>query len=175
MVSSVVFLVSGIWRRAPSACSRWAMASRGGPRHGPESRLAEIGDRLVPQLPAERVAGQSLGVLRDALGGESLDGRGDARMQGAPPVVEQPPVGDFVGERVLEHVLEIREEPGLVEKLRSLEAGQLGAYLGLRRIGDGQEQRQGHVLADDRGRLEQSLGLGRQPVDARGQDGLHAW
>ena len=35
-----------------------------------------------------------------------------------------------------------------------------------------QEQRQRHVLADDGGGLEQPLGLGRQPVDARGQDGL---
>jgi hypothetical protein len=30
-----------------------------------------------------------------------------------------------------------------------------------------------HVLADDRGRLEKSLGLGPQAVDARGQDGLN--
>ena len=42
----------------------------------------------------------------------------------------------------------------------------------LRRVDNGQEQRHGHVLADDGGRLEQSLGLGRQAVDARGQDGL---
>jgi hypothetical protein len=48
------------------------------------------------------------------------------------------------------------------------------SHLRLRRIGDGQEQRQGHILADDRGRLEQSLGLGFEAVDARRQDGLHA-
>ena len=117
--------------------------------------------------------GQPLGLLGDALGSESLDGLGDAGVQGALPVVEQPPVRDFVGERVLERVLEVRKEPGLVEELRGLEARQLGAHLVLRRVGDGQEQRHGHVLADDRGRLEQSLGLGRQAVDARGQDGLH--
>ena len=35
----------------------------GGPRHGPKPRLAEIGDRLLPQLPAQGVMGQPLGLL----------------------------------------------------------------------------------------------------------------
>jgi hypothetical protein len=78
-----------------------------------------------------------------------------------------------VSERVLERVLEVRKEPGLVEELRGLQASQLGAHLVLRRVGNGQEQRHRHILADDGGRLEQALGLGRQAVDARGQDGLH--
>ena len=145
----------------------------GRPRHGPEPRLAEIGDRLLPQLPAQGVVGQPLGLLGDALGREPLDGLGDAGVQGALPVVEQPLVRHLVRERVLERVLEVRKEPGLVEELRGLEVGELGAHLGLRRVGNGQEQREGHVLADDRGGLEQPLGLGRQAVDARGQDGLH--
>ena len=78
-----------------------------------------------------------------------------------------------MSERVLERVLQIRKEPDLVEELRGLEVGQLGAHLGLRSVGDGQEQRHGHFLADDGGRLEQALGLGCETVDARGQDGLH--
>ena len=119
------------------------------------------------------MVGQPLSLLGDALGREPLDGLGDAGVQSALPVVEQSPVCDFVGERVLERVLEVRKEPGLVEELRGLQVGQLGAHRGLRRVGNGQEQRHGHVRADDRGRLEQSLGLGGQAVDARGQDGLH--
>jgi hypothetical protein len=94
-------------------------------------------------------------------------------VQGALPVVEQPPVRDFERERVLERVHEVREEPGLVEELRSLQVRELGAHLVFRRVGDGQEQRDGHVLADDGSGLEQSLCLGRQAVDACGQDGLH--
>jgi hypothetical protein len=117
--------------------------------------------------------GQPLGLLGDALGRELLDGLGDAGVQGALPLVEQPLVGHLVRERVLEGVLEVREEPGLVEELRGLEAGELGAHLVLRSVGDGQQQRQGHVLADDRGRLEQSLAFGRQTVDPGGQDRLH--
>ena len=62
---------------------------------------------------------------------------------------------------------------GLVEELRGLQARELGAHLVLRRVGDRQEQRHGHVLADDGGGLEQALVLGRQAVDARGQDRLH--
>jgi hypothetical protein len=65
-----------------------------------------------------------------------------------------PPVRDFVSERVLERVLEVRKEPGLVEELRGLQVRELGAHLVLRRVGNGQEQRHRHVLADDGGRLE---------------------
>jgi hypothetical protein len=145
----------------------------GGPRHGAEPRLEERGDRLLPQLPAQGVMGQPLGLLGDALGRESLDGLGDVGVQGALPVVEQPAVRDVVGERVLERVLAVRKEPGLVEELRGLQVSQLGPHLGLRRVGNGQEQRHGHVLADDGSGLEQSLGLRRQAVDTRGQNGLN--
>ena len=89
------------------------------------------------------MVGEPLGVLGDALGREPLDGLGDAGVQGALPVVEQPPVRDFVSERMLERVLEVRKEAGLVEELRGLEVSELGAYLGLRRVGNGQEQRRG--------------------------------
>jgi hypothetical protein len=99
----------------------------GGPRHGPQPRLAKIGDRLLPQLPAQGVMGQPLGLLADPLGSKPLDGLGDAGVQGALPVVEQPPVRDFVSERVLERVLEVRKEPGLVEELRGLEASESSA------------------------------------------------
>ena len=61
----------------------------------------------------------------------------------------------------------------VVCRVSGLEAGELGAHLVLWSVGDGQEQRHGHVLADDGGRLKQSLGLGPEVVDARRQDGLH--
>ena len=126
----------------------------GSPGHGPEPDLAKIGDGLFPQLAAQGVVGQPLGLLGHALGRELLDGLGDAGVQGALPLVEQPLVGHLVGERVLERVLEIREESDLIEELRRLEARELRAHLGLRRVGDGQEQGHGHVLADDGGGLE---------------------
>ena len=60
----------------------------GRPRHGSEPRLAKIGDRLLPQLPAQGVVGKPIGLLGDALGSESLDSLGDAGVQGALPLVE---------------------------------------------------------------------------------------
>jgi hypothetical protein len=81
-----------------------------GPRHGPEPRLAEIGDRLLPQLPPQGMVGQSLGLLGDALGRKPLEGLDDAGVQGALPVVKQTLGRDFVRERVLEGVLEVWEE-----------------------------------------------------------------
>jgi hypothetical protein len=39
----------------------------------------------------------------------------------AAPVLEQAPVGHLVGQRVLEGVLQVREELGLVEGLRLLQ------------------------------------------------------
>ena len=133
----------------------------------------EIGARLLPQLSAQGVVGEPLRLLGDALGREPLDGLGDPGVERALPVVEQPLVGYLVGQGVLERVLEVREEPGLVEELRGLEPGQRGADLRLRRVGDGQEQREGDVLPDDRGRLEQPLDLGLEAVDARGENGLY--
>ena len=50
----------------------------GCPRHGPQPRLAEIGDRLLPQLPAQGMMGQPLGLLVETLDREPLDGFDDA-------------------------------------------------------------------------------------------------
>jgi hypothetical protein len=51
--------------------------------------------------------------------------------------VEQPRIRDFVGERVLEGIFQVRREPRLVEEVCSLQAGELGPYLVLRRFGNG--------------------------------------
>jgi hypothetical protein len=135
------------------------------------TRLAEIDDRLLPHLPADGMVGEPLDVLAPAIGREPSEGLGDAGVQRALPVVEQP----LVGHLVREGVLEVRKEPGLVEELRSLEVGELGEHLGLRHVGDGQEERHGHVRADDRSGLEQPLGLRRQAVDACRQDRPARW
>ena len=145
----------------------------GGPRHGPEPGLAEIGDRLLPQLPAQGMMGQPLGLLGDALGREPLEGLGDAGVEGALPVVEQPLVRHLVRERVLERVLEVRKEPGLVEELRGLEVRETASKPLLRKVGHRLEQGERHVRPDDGRGLEQALLVGGQAVDAGGQDRLH--
>src|SRR5262249_8733343 len=112
----------------------------GAPRHGPETGLAEIADRLPPQLPTQGVMGQPLRLLGDALARVPLDGLGDTGVQGALAVVEQTLVGHLMRERVLERVLKVRKELDLVEELCGLQASKLGEHLVLRRAGDGKEQ-----------------------------------
>src|SRR5499426_1804652 len=73
---------------------------------------------------------------------------------------------------MLEGVLEVREDACLVQKLGGLEMTQRPTQVLLGRVGNGLQQREGHILPDDRGGLEQTLVLGRQAIDAGGEDGL---
>ena len=71
--------------------------------------------------------GEPLDVLGQALGVERLDGVDDPGVERAPAILEQAPVGHLVGERMLEGVLEIREEARLVQELGRLEVGEPAA------------------------------------------------
>src|SRR5215468_12545991 len=75
-------------------------------------------------------------------------------------------------ERMLEGVFEVREEACLVQELGGLEMTQSPPQVALGRVGNGLQQGEGHILANDRGGLEQTLVLGRQAIDAGGEDGL---
>ena len=86
-----------------------------------------------------------------------------ARVQGAPPLLEQAAVGDLVRERVLEGVLEVGEQARLVEELRGLQVRRArGAAPRSGSSAMAWSSGERHVLADHRGRLEQALVLGRQ-------------
>ena len=82
------------------------------------------------------------------------------RVEGAPPVLEQAAVGDLVGQRVLEGVLEVRDEPGLVQELGGLQGREPTSQRVLGDVRDGLQEGERHVLADDRGRLEERLASG---------------
>ena len=120
----------------------------------PDPRLPAVLDRLVPHLPAKRVVRQPLHLFTQPVRVEPLHRRHDLGVKLATAVLEQAPVGDLVRERVLEGVLQVREELRLV-------------------VRDRRQERVGHVLADHRGRLQELLLLVRQPVDPRCQDRLH--
>src|SRR5262245_6744698 len=117
--------------------------------------------------------GEPLSLLGQAPGRELLDGRDNACMQCPLLLAKESLVGHLVRKRVLERVLEVREEPRLVEELRGLQARELGAYAILGRVDDGQEQREWHVLADDGSGLKEPLALRREAIDAGRQDRLH--
>jgi hypothetical protein len=96
-----------------------------------------------------------------------------AMRAGLAPFLEERAVGDFVGQRMLEGVFGIGKEARLVQKLCRLQMREPPLHRLLRQLRHGVEQHEGHVLADDRGRLEQLLVVRREPVDPGRQDHLH--
>ena len=94
-------------------------------------------------------------------------------MQRPPPLLEQAAVGHLVRQGVLEGVVLLGEEPRLVEELGRLQVRQTAVQRRLGQLGNGLQQGQRHLRADDRGRLQEPLLLGRQAVDARRQHRLH--
>ncbi len=117
--------------------------------------------------------GQHFGLLGAALRVELLDGGQDASVQRAPPRLQQAPVGHAVGEGVREAVFEVGKEARLEQELRLLEPREPRAQRLLGHLDGGGEQREGHVLADDGGGLQEPLLLRPEAVDAGGDDGLH--
>ena len=81
----------------------------------------EVTDCLVPHLAPERVMSDTLDVLFEPRGCELFHRVNDSRVEITPSLADQASVGDFVGQRVLEGVLELREEARLVEELGGLE------------------------------------------------------
>jgi hypothetical protein len=77
-----------------------------------------------------------------------------------------------VGQSVLERVLEVWEEADLVEKLCGLKLHEAAAKIPVGKLTDASEEGIRYILADDRGGLEESLRLGRKPIDPGGEDAL---
>ena len=143
------------------------------PRGRLNAGFPEIVHRLLPHLATERVMGEALDLLGEPIAVETLHGLGDPSVEVTAPAREEAPIGHLMGERVLERVLEVGEEARLVDKLGRLKVSQLTTERLLVLVRDSLEESEGKVLPDDRGNLEEPLLIGRQAVDARGQDGLH--
>ena len=76
---------------------------------------------------------QALDLFGQPFGIERLDGLHDPGMECAPVVVEDAPVGDLVGEGVLERVFEVRGDARLIQELGRLEVGEPAAKAVLER------------------------------------------
>src|SRR5262249_48871269 len=118
-----------------------------------KTSLARIGDCLVPEFTPERVVRQDVDALVQAIRIEKLQRPSDPSMPLAPSAVKQPLIDDLVRQRMSKGVLELGEEPGFVQELPGLQAGESVANALLRFLGDGLQQREGHVLANYRCRL----------------------
>ena len=68
-----------------------------------------------------------LDMLGQPLGVKAFDGFDDPGVDGAPALLQEAAVGHLMGERVFESVLHVREETGLVQELRSLQAAERSA------------------------------------------------
>ena len=134
-------------------------------------RPDEDSPRPFPTARPERVVRQPLDLLGQTIRIECLDRLHDPGMERAPPLLEQAAVGDLVGERVLEGVFEVGEQARLVEELRRLKLGEAASELVLGQIGDGLEQGERHVLADDRG----ATGAAACPRARAGRCARPAW
>src|SRR5262245_53111256 len=118
------------------------------------------------------MVGESLGVLLQALAGRPLDRFDDLRVERAAALLQEAAVRDLVRERMLERVLDLGEESRLVQELGGLQPCQTLAQLALAQVSDGFKQVERHVLADDRGGLQQTLVLRVEAINAGGNDGL---
>src|SRR6266513_523817 len=88
----------------------------GRPSHGARGDLAVVHRGLRPRLAAGRVIGERLEVTGETVAVDRLDRLDDPRVEGSPLLPEQARGGDVAGERVPPPVLEVGEEPGLVEE-----------------------------------------------------------
>ena len=136
--------------------------------------LAQVAQRALPLLAVEGVQREPLHVQRGLIGVARLDRVRDGGVERAPAVVEQPLIGHVVGEAVAERPFDFGEEARLVEEAGALEAAQPLTQLGFGQLDEGLEDRQREGRADDRGALEDPLVSGIEPIDARGQHGVHA-
>ena len=159
-------------RKGCKACSKHATASRRAERANALAPACRQYATALSQSSPRKACWASRSTCSASRSAEPFDGVDNPGVQGSPPLLEQAAVGHLVGQGVLEGVCELREEAGFVEELGGLEVAEPAAQLLLGQLGDGLQQGEGHLRADDRGGLEQALLLGRQPIDARRQDRL---
>src|SRR5262249_51018574 len=116
--------------------------------------------------------GEALDVLVEAPSMHPLDCLDDGGVKRAAPVLKKASIGYVVGQGVLERVLEVWEQPRLIEKLAGLEGGETAAERFLRPLGESLKERERHVLTKNGRGLEESFVLRRESVDAGGQNRL---
>jgi hypothetical protein len=94
-------------------------------------------------------------------------------MVALPGARQQRLVGHLLGQGVLEGIGALRKQLRLVEELRGLEVRQAAMQSRLGQLGDGFQEGEKHLGANDGGGLQKPLFLRGQPIDARRQYRLH--
>ena len=142
------------------------------PRPGRRARVpARRLERLPGGLP---VLGQERRALLQALG-VLLDERArDRGVNRAAALAELRAVGHLLGQRVLEGIQRLGVELLLIDELARDEVSKRVFEVLRRQVEDPLQDRLGELLADHRSPLQHGLLACSEPVDPRGEDGLHA-
>jgi hypothetical protein len=119
------------------------------------------------------MVGESFDLLGHPVPGECLKRLDDPGMQRPPPLLEKASIGHFMCKGVLESVLAFGKEPRFIEKLSRLEVREAAVHGVFRQVGNGLQQRQGHLSANDRRSLQELFLLRWQPVNTRREHSLH--
>ena len=141
--------------------------------HGALPSLLPIGHGRFGASCLRVVMRQQFGLGEDRLGKLGLEHLGHLLMDLLPCARQQRLIGHLLGEGVLEGVDQLGEEARFVEELGGLELREGRMQGRLRQGGNRLQYPQGHLRANHRRRLQQPLGVRRQPVDAGGQHRLH--
>ena len=142
-------------------------------RGGLAAGHVQVMHRLVFELAAHGMMGKPLDVLAEPVGIELFHGLDDAGVGVAAALLQQLVIGDVVGERVGEGVLQVGKQLRGVEEFGRLQVVEQGAQVVLRQPADRLQEREGKIVADHGRFLQQALFGGRQLVDARGEHRLH--
>ena len=100
---------------------------------------------------------QALDVLGQPVGIEGFDLVDDPGVERSTPVVGEARVGDLVRQGVVDRVHDLGQRARLVQELAGLKARESAPEHVLGEVGNGLEEGQRYVLADDRGGLQQML------------------
>src|SRR5712692_9151608 len=121
---------------------------------------------LVPLGGVIPMVGEQCRLLRRPLPECGLEVTGDPAVEVAALLGQQTRLGRFLRQRVLEDVLTLGRGGKLSDQLRAEQVGQGAVQLG-RLVAEGAQRAVPKVSADHRGVLEERLGRGGQPIDAR--------
>src|SRR5262249_51976783 len=105
--------------------------------------------------------------------GERFQGLDDAGVQHPSPLLEETVISHLVRQGVREGEVALGEQPRLVQELSRLQMGEAAVERRLGQLGNGLQERQGHLCANDRCCLQQLFLLRRQPVDTRREHCLY--
>ena len=132
----------------------------------------EVTQAFVPQLTPQSMGGEAVDLLGEAVGIQPFHRSHDARVERTSPLLEEAPVGDLVGEGMLERVLEVGKEPRFIEEFSGLEPVESPVEFIVGELSDRLEKPERDVFPDHRRGLQQAFVFWRDPIDAGRQDCL---